>query len=84
MKFREWRNAMALIEYDEYKQKLRDLGPELQKLSAALDIDSAVRRRRAWRRRPRRTDSGTTWSGHRRFRCASSSCKTRSPASRSW
>ena len=32
---------MALIEYDEYKQKLRDLGPELQKLSAALDIDSA-------------------------------------------
>ena len=41
MKFREWRNAMALIEYDEYKQKLRDLGPELQKLSAALDIDSA-------------------------------------------
>ena len=32
---------MALIEYDEYKQKLRDLGPELEKLSAALDIDSA-------------------------------------------
>ena len=32
---------MALIEYDEYKQKLRDLGPELDKLSAALDIDSA-------------------------------------------
>ena len=32
---------MALIEYDEYKQKLRDLGPELQKLSAALDVDSA-------------------------------------------
>ena len=29
---------MALIEYDEYKQKLRDLGPELDKLSAALDI----------------------------------------------
>ena len=32
---------MALIEYDEYKQKLRDLGPELDKLSAALDIESA-------------------------------------------
>ena len=32
---------MALIEYDEYKQKLRDLEPELQKLSAALDIESA-------------------------------------------
>ena len=32
---------MALIEYDEYKQKLRELGPELEKLSAALDIDSA-------------------------------------------
>ena len=32
---------MALIEYDEYKQKLRDLGPELDKLSAALDTESA-------------------------------------------
>ena len=32
---------MALIEYDEYKQKLRDLGPELTKLAAALDVDSA-------------------------------------------
>ena len=32
---------MALIEYDEYKQKLRDLGPELDKLSAALDMDGA-------------------------------------------
>ena len=29
---------MALIEYDAYKQKLRDLRPELDKLSAALDI----------------------------------------------
>ena len=28
---------MALIEYDEYKQRLRDLGPELEKLTAALD-----------------------------------------------
>ncbi len=35
------RSAMALIEYDEYKQKLRDLGPELTKLAAALDVDSA-------------------------------------------
>ena len=32
---------MAMIEYDVYKQKLRDLGPELDKLSAALDIESA-------------------------------------------
>ena len=32
---------MALIEYDEYKQKLRELGPELTKLAAALDVDSA-------------------------------------------
>ena len=32
---------MALIEYDEYKQKLRELRPELQKLAAALDVDSA-------------------------------------------
>ena len=32
---------MALIEYDVYKQKLRDLQPELEKLSAALDIDAA-------------------------------------------
>ena len=34
---------MALIEYDAYKQKLRDLRPELDKLSAALDIESARR-----------------------------------------
>ena len=27
---------MALIEYDAYKQKLRDLEPELDKLSACL------------------------------------------------
>ncbi len=32
---------MALIEYDVYKQKLRDLSPELEKLSAALGIESA-------------------------------------------
>ena len=32
---------MAVIEYDVYKQKLRDLEPELTKLSAALDIDAA-------------------------------------------
>ena len=32
---------MALIEYDAYKQKLRDLRPELDKLSAARDIESA-------------------------------------------
>ena len=32
---------MALIEYDEYKQKLIALQPELEKLSAALDLDGA-------------------------------------------
>ncbi len=32
---------MDLIAYDAYKQKLRDLEPELEKLSAALDIESA-------------------------------------------
>ena len=32
---------MALIEYDAYKQKLRELKPELDKLSAALDIGAA-------------------------------------------
>ena len=32
---------MPLIEYDAYKQKLRELRPELDKLSAALDIDAA-------------------------------------------
>ncbi|MCI2055930.1 MAG: peptide chain release factor 2 [Oscillibacter sp.] len=30
-----------MIEYDEYKQKLTALGPELEKLSAALDLESA-------------------------------------------
>ncbi|WP_409970108.1 peptide chain release factor 2 [Bengtsoniella intestinalis] len=30
-----------MIQYDEYKGKLKDLGPELEKLSAALDIDGA-------------------------------------------
>ena len=35
------RRNMALIEYDAYRQKLRDLRPELEKLSAALDIDTA-------------------------------------------
>ena len=32
---------MAVIEYDAYKQKLNALEPELTKLSAALDIESA-------------------------------------------
>ncbi len=34
---------MALIEYDVYRQKLRELEPELAKLSAALDLDGARR-----------------------------------------
>lgn len=76
---------MALIEYDEYKQRLRDLGPELEKLSAALDMDSAPRGRpESWRTRPPRTASGTTWSDPRRCSSASSSCRTRSPARTSW
>jgi len=32
---------MATIEYDEYKQKLTALGPELEKLSVALDLEGA-------------------------------------------
>ena len=32
---------MAVIEYDEYKKKLRDFEPELEKLSAALDMEAA-------------------------------------------
>ena len=32
---------MALIEYDTYRQKLRELKPELDKLSVALDLDGA-------------------------------------------
>ena len=76
---------MALIEYDEYKQRLRDLGPELEKLSAALDMDSARRGgAESWRTRPPRTASGTTWSGPRRCSSGSSSCRTRSPARTSW
>ena len=34
---------MALIEYDVYRQKLRELEPELRKLSDALDMDGAER-----------------------------------------
>ena len=70
---------MALIEYDEYKQRLRDLGPELEKLSAALDMDSA-------RAEARKLEDETaqTWSDPRRCSSASSSCRTRSPARTSW
>ena len=34
---------MALIEYDVYRQKLRELEPELRKLSDALNMDGAER-----------------------------------------
>ena len=62
---------MALIEYDVYKQKLRDLEPELKKLGDALDIDAvALRRLPVWRMRPLRTASGTIWSALRRCRPA--------------
>jgi hypothetical protein len=58
---------MSTIEYEEYKQKLIALGPELEKLSAALDIDGRRRRRSpSWRPRPPRRASGTIWSGPRR------------------
>ena len=75
---------MALIEYDEYKQRLRDLGPELEKLSAALDMDSA-------RAEARKLEDETAQDGFwndlersRRCSSASSSCRTRSPARTSW
>jgi peptide chain release factor 2 len=32
---------MATIEYDDYKQKLNAIGPEIDKLSTALDLDGA-------------------------------------------
>lgn len=70
---------MALIEYDEYKQRLRDLGPELEKLSAALDMDSA-------RAEARKLEDETAQDGFwndlersQKVRSASSSCRTRSP-----
>ena len=69
---------MALIEYDVYKQKLRDLEPELEKLNAALDIESA-------RQEAERLEAETAMDGFwndlarsQRCRCASSSCRTRS------
>ena len=58
---------MALIEYDVYKQKLRDLEPELKKLGDALDID-AVAQEAA--RLEDETASGTIWSALRRCRPA--------------
>lgn len=67
---------MALIEYDAYKQKLRDLEPELKKLGDALDIDAVAQEAAAWRTKRRRMASGTIWSAPRRCRPASSSCKT--------
>ena len=76
---------MALIEYDEYKQRLRDLGPELEKLSAALDMDSArAEARKLEDETAQARASGTTWSDPRRCSSASSSCRTRSPARTSW
>ena len=32
---------MPIIAYDDYKQRLAAMGPELQKLAAALDLDGA-------------------------------------------
>mgnify|MGYP001488099275 CR=1 FL=1 len=72
---------MALIEYDEYKQRLRDLGPELEKLSAALDMDSA---RAEARKLEDETAQDGFWNDPRRCSSASSSCRTRSPARTSW
>ena len=61
---------MALIEYDVYKQKLRDLEPELKKLGDALDIDAMAQEAARLRMRPLRTASGTIWSALRRCRPA--------------
>ena len=34
---------MPIIEYDVYKQKLTAIGPRLEKLAAALDLEGARR-----------------------------------------
>ena len=34
---------MPIIEYDTYKQKLTAIGPRLEKLAAALDLEGARR-----------------------------------------
>jgi len=47
---------MATIEYDEYKQKLTALGPEIEKLAAALDIETA-------RQKLKRMESETAQEG---------------------
>ena len=55
---------MPIIEYDTYKQKLGAMGPKLETLAAALDLEGA--RRRSWRRKPATPISGTTWPRPRR------------------
>ena len=75
---------MALIEYDEYKQRLRDLGPELEKLSAALDMDSARAEARKLGGRDAQDGFWNDLEHPRRCSSASSSCRTRSPARTSW
>ena len=65
-----WRISMALIEYDVYKQKLRDLEPELKKLGTPPTSTLWLRRLPVWRMRPLRTASGTIWSALRRCRPA--------------
>ena len=74
---------MALIEYDAYKQKLRDLKPELDKLSAALDVDAA-------RQEAARLEDETAQDGFwndlersRRSSSGSSSSRTKLPSRRS-
>ena len=55
---------MAVIEYDEYKQKLLALEPTLGELEKALGIPKA--REELSRRKRSRTASGTIWSAARR------------------
>lgn len=53
---------MAVIEYDEYKQKLLALEPTLGELEKALASPKPARSWPSSRRRRSRTASGTTWS----------------------
>ena len=54
---------MAVIEYDEYKQKLLALEPTLGELEKALGIPKAREELAELRRRRRRRASGTIWGG---------------------
>lgn len=57
---------MAVIEYDEYKQKLQALEPTLGELEKALASPRPVRSWPSCRRRRSRRASGTIWSAANR------------------